>query len=1029
MLNIQLFLEDQEVELTEDIRFPLTKEFSHLTNPTDILVEYSKSINIPATNKNNILMAHAYRLDRKFANNNNSNIGLQLDPLKRIPMKIIYNGTVVLDGYAKYTSSTISTKKSYYTFNLYGKLGDIFQKLLDCVVDEADLSEDQLAESDNGAKYIIPTVWEEKIIDRHFVKDSWNHEDIEFGYYDNPHNCIGFAPAYRGLYDNFESTSMLGLDWDSSYLPPIGLPTENNIPTEAEDVETKLKDLWVKNIMNSSDTIFSGITEEQARERVDAIDYSSIIPNGLNEHQLRQFRSYEQKPYIYLPALMYLFELKCRELTDYNIVLDKTWFNVNNPYYANLCYMLDYLSVGGNREQFNNQPFTSFSRNTLTKDSYNITNNTVLMSSQIQYRLTDTAILNSGNITLNPITFGIENRRILSADQDPNKCEVVADKRTMVKLEITAYAGKKSYTYYYWGSLGRLGVDISIPESSNSIITPKYTVDNFVQMAEDTKYDAESNTIIGTGYLTIPRIVIPHINGDSVSIQYKATLECPANSSQIPVYGEFLYNGVKYVDLMVFEDNTNCTFVFPNTEYVVDWRDTTTCSLKNIYKKEEPLFNIILQYSKMMGLIWSIDYNKKTLTLQTRRSYFNNYEIKDWTNKVDKSKGMTIEPVSFNSKYVVFNYDDVEGDHYTGYRDKYGVNYGEKKIRTKYNFDIKETDLFKDKIHPSIISTKSNYSLDDLINWDTITKIPSSISEINFMDCEDVDRSKSISLNNWCFRLNNFTTSNSYGICDLSPLEIRSDQYYWVSNPVLEYYNIITYTNTLPQFSPVYKSNVDGNVYGCLFNCPIEDYTPDGVLGTALDHYIYDICWSNYINERYNANNKKLTCYVKITPFEFEKFNHNTFVVIDNQLFVVNKMIDYDVNNQTTKMEFIQVTNIDGYTTQNFEFPSLTLDTTKAYITAGASQTVNSNVSIRTYPPITYDEVEIVPVRTSSTKSSLDLRTITAKGNTTILNLNYYSNVSAAELWNLNINKDDKVYTIPIYINAHKQPILVEEES
>lgn len=1018
MLNIQLFLEGEEIELNDGISFPITKTFSHISNPTDILVEYSKTINIPATNKNNIIMAHAYRLDRQFVKlTRGNNIGIMLDPLKRIPMKLVYNGEVILDGYAKYTSATVNSKQTYYTFNLYGALGDVFQKLLDCVVDENMLNEDQLAEEDGGLKYVIPTIWEERVIDRKFIKDSWDHKDVEFDAFTNPHNCIGFAPAYRGLYDNFESTSMLGLDWDSSYLPPIGLPTENNIPTEAEDVETKLKNLWVKNIMNSSNTIFSGITEEQARERVDAIDYSSIIPNGLNEHQLRQFRSYEQKPYIYLPALMYLFELKCRELTDYNIVLDKTWFNVNNPYYSNLCYMLDYLSVGGNREQSNNQPFTSFSRNTLTKDSHNITNNTVLMSSQIQYRLTDTAILNSGNITLNPITFGIENRRILSAGQDPNKCEVVADKRTMVKLEITAYVGKKSYTYYYWGSLGRLGVDISIPESINPIIAPKYTVDNFVQMAEDTKYDAESNTIIGTGYLTIPRIVIPHIKGDSVIIQYKATLECPANSSLIPVYGELLYNGVKYVDLMVFEDNTNCTFVFPNTEYVVDWRDTTTCSLKNIYKKEEPLFNIILQYSKMMGLIWSIDYNEKTLTLQTRRSYFNNYEIKDWTNKVDKSKGMTIEPVSFNSKYIVFNYDDVEGDHYTGYRDKYGVNYGEKKIRTRYNFDIKETDLFKDKIHPSIISTKSNYSLDDLINWDTITKIPSSISEINFMDCEDVDRSKSISLNNWYFRLNNFTTSNSYGICDLSPLEIRSGQYYWVSNPVMEYYNIITYTNTLPQFSPVYKSNVDGNVYGCLFNCPMEDYTRNGSLSNALGHYIYDMCWSDFINERYNANNKKLTCYVKITPEEFNRFNANTFVLIDNQLFVVNKIADFDVNNNATKVELIQVTDINGYTNVSFAFPEVMISTNKVYLDTSGTDSAFIEINARSYPPVTDSDISIRPITVGSNRSTLYVTSLLNIGSTSLIRLNYASNGAYNERWDLQINKFNKSYTIPIYIN------------
>ena len=132
MLNIQLFFEGQEVELNKNISFPLNKMFEHLWNPTDIIVEHSKSINIPATKINNKLMMNAYRIDRQFVvNEDNPNIGMYLDPLKRIPMKLIYNGSILLEGYAKYTSATVNSKETYYTFNLYGVLGDVFQTLMD----------------------------------------------------------------------------------------------------------------------------------------------------------------------------------------------------------------------------------------------------------------------------------------------------------------------------------------------------------------------------------------------------------------------------------------------------------------------------------------------------------------------------------------------------------------------------------------------------------------------------------------------------------------------------------------------------------------------------------------------------------------------------------------------------------------------------------------------------------------------------------------------------------------------------------
>lgn len=124
MSNTQLLFENQEVELTNSVTFPLNKAFENLWNPTDIIVEHSKSINIPATVKNNKIMANAYRIDRQFVTNTEGdNIGMYLDPLKRIPMKLIYNGEIILDGYAKYTSSVINDKTTYYTFNLYGEIG------------------------------------------------------------------------------------------------------------------------------------------------------------------------------------------------------------------------------------------------------------------------------------------------------------------------------------------------------------------------------------------------------------------------------------------------------------------------------------------------------------------------------------------------------------------------------------------------------------------------------------------------------------------------------------------------------------------------------------------------------------------------------------------------------------------------------------------------------------------------------------------------------------------------------------------
>jgi hypothetical protein len=304
---------------------------------------------------------------------------------------------------------------------------------------------------------------------------------------------------------------------------------------------------------------------------------------------------------------------------------------------------------------------------------------------------------------------------------------------------------------------------------------------------------------------------------------------------------------------------------------------------------------------------------------------------------------MTIEPVSFNSKYVTFNYEDTEGYRYSGYKKKYGVDYGEKKLATKYNFDTKETKLFAQKIYPSSISCKSYSTIQDLWNWDTLTKLQNRQSDTNMIDCESDDEQNSISLNNWYFRLDNIGTDYPHRISDASEREISDGKYYWLDNGFGIRLGCITETYVLPQFSPVMRSSAVNKLIGCLFNCPNEDYTNDFQIGNAKGNYIYDNCWKEFVNEQYNANNKKVTAYVRLTPTEYEQFNFKTFVVLDNQLFLVNKIFDYSVNNLTTKVELIQVSDINGYINQKVEFsPVIYDDDTELYISPSVS-TIDSN--------------------------------------------------------------------------------------
>lgn len=1022
MLNIQLYFANQEVELNDNISFPLNKTFENLWNPTEIVVEYSKSINIPATVANNKLMANAYRIDRQFVINDNSgtNIGIYLDPLKRIPMRLVYNNEVLLDGYAKYTSATVNSKQTYYTFNLYGALGDIFQKLSDCVVDENKLTDEQKAESDNGAKYVIETPWYTDTINRDFVKNSFDHYNPSIthnGYgsntKDGTYDCIGMAPAYRGLYEDFDSTTGWGITWFSSL-------DDMEMPTGPESVEDQLKKCWKIKLKDAK------YSDEDAQARVDAIDYNAIVPNGLNEHQMRQLRSYEQKPYIYIHSLMQIFINKCEQLTGYKINLDKSWFNVNNPYWRNLCYMFDYLSVKGNT-LLSSLPFTGYIERQYDSGEYfdnyggpdiDYQSGNYEMTTAATYKITDKDILNQGDIILKPFTLGIQTKCQKYADHLPQYCKITQMVNNEVLVDVEVTSNGVTQHHYYWGANTAEPIIEGIHKLRPEL-KPFYTTSNFVTMVNETKYDKASNDLTGIDYLTVPSIKITHTKGKDLTIKYNVRLCCYA-------FG-VVYSGSEYIyDEKYFGwgplpsiNSDTYTVIFPNVEYNANWRNTTICSLKNLYTKDEPLFNVLLQYTKMFGLIWNPNYQDKTIDIMTRSTYFRDYKIVDWTKKVDKSKDIKIEPVSFASKYITFNYDDTEGYHYSGYKKKYGVDYGEKKIRTKYNFDTNNTDLFKDKIKPSSVSCKSFSTINDLKHWDTLTKLPNVPSEINFIDCENDDENSAISINNWYFRAGNAALEEWWHIVDVTDKEIADDRYYWVGSGIYEKLSMAPlYVNYLPMFSPVMKA-LNGTRVGCLFNCPNEDYTNDQQITQTQGRFIYDVCWNDYVNERYNGNNKKLTAYVRLTPEDFNDFNFKTFVTIDNQLFAVNKIIDYDVKSPTTKVELIQVTNITGYTKPTVEFPDKMFSSNELFITTGSDY--NGSVTITVYSE-TIPTYTVTPVQNVSDNSWFEWGDSNINEYATTITFNYGSNGTYNEVWRVRFSFDDGTYKdIPIYINGGVQ--------
>ena len=931
-MKLQLFVEDKELDLTGTETFPLNKTFDNLNNPTDIIVEYSKSINVPITLNNNRILGNSYRLDREIVVNNTTNIGMYLDPNKRIPMKLIYNNEVVLDGYAKFVSSTQSLKNNYYTLNLFGVLGDIFHKLKNVVV-----SYDNVDETlDNPEQYVLndyslDAYGEPVPFDNAFVSDSWyyNTSDLSHPSEVSVRNIYGAAPTYCGYYPNFEPTRVQWSDTQSSL------------------IEDELRETWKRRYYAANNITNPTTAQEGAAEAyVDALDPAGYVGDGLKDYQIGDYRAYKQRPFIYFNKLLYMFKDKLEELSDYALDLDSNWFNANNPYWTHMCYMFDHLQkVDGE---------SSTDVNLI--DASNISETQALSYSGTSYvwfkkmvAMPITGSTTTTGLVTNPFNLCLDLKldkslKTIHYDYDQSNRPPILRLYNRVGIKIDITCGATTHTFYSSGSSLKY-----VKDNPNTWlpIWDKPTDDNYLalSLAPDNMVGGWSNktdTDEWFYYLNIPALAFEgdFAPNDDLTINiYFGNTKVHGTKSASFFHGSHRDD---VVGVNVFIDGEDPTLqtddvagdlrvnALPIT-YKKPWYNVNI-GLKTFYKKEDPLFNVILEYTKMFGLVWSVDYQERKVRLQRRETLFNNYQIEDWSSKLDKTQDMVVEPVSFPSQYIRFGYEDTDGYRYTSYKDSYDVEYGDKIVKTAYEFNSDDTNMIEG-IKPTIASNRNFVSYMDSLHWDTVSTIKAKTDFVPRLECADEDDKQAISAGNWCMRSDNIGNTDISKKCYITndtPLMLAEDKSYYIDPRAveagyLEYPTVITHYG-LPVFTPVFRdSNPSFSTYNthysCLFNTPYEDFTSDKLFLNSKGRTVYDLCWNKFINERYNAQNKKVTAFFNLTVSDYNSFNFNKFITFDNQLFMVNKIMDFNpTTNKSTKCELIQIADTNNYTQPLEEF-------------------------------------------------------------------------------------------------------------
>lgn len=873
-MKIQLFIENQEIELNKDAEFAITSQFEDITNPSKIINEWGKTLEIPSTDRNDKIFGYIYNENKIIVDGGEEvdKVGVYFNPYLKLDMRLVYNSMVIMTGYAKMISIEKKNGVGTYNITLNGTLGKVFQEMKKITFDA-----NEYEGEDKDKYYIDGSTYVDSYISKELVAGSWQFSgqtrsdlqgrgywavDITTGkkhwvpnYLYNIYNYIGFAPC-NAFDDNFDYQTY---------------QSEENKSEKFEDTLNK-------------------VFEEDYHLGIDA---GSLIPNGMSPRGIGEFRSYLQTPYIWFNKLFKIFQAKAERLTGYNFVLDETWFNTSNPYWYNMVMMLSKLDISNGYEYTNGYVFDVTNSQQWTS-----------VSSSANYTQTRTIenTINQGRTVQTIDRYDFDANKFIIKKNDSLRCNGMTVYSTLYGMQ-----GSNSPTLYFNAS-NCLLVDFEFYGSTDNLVETRRvavyregtTNQEVIQAINDSDYGlavkAQSTSISGKSGWVLPI----SISDLALSDYYYG------DSAYFKINARWL-NNENPVGLGTA--STTVELVASEIQMSVEITDSYKRSfakftLNDLWNNDENIFDYILNYCKMYRIKISVDEVAKTINFDSLPKYFEDYTIEDWSSKVDFSRDYTITPITFSKKYILFNYTENSTKLGEKYNKVYGREFGEKRLMTEYNFSDDTEELFQN-IKSPMVSTENILSWDNIYNGKIKYSFPAEIltyssdKEGKFID--------------------NFGTM--YFFCGLSSwddderLALRggsiTDDTHFQLNYNLYFYNQITSdrvnVNTYPHLDIVYGNNL------CTFTAPAENYTY--LNNYSNKHGIYDNFWSEYINERYNVQNKLITCYLWITPIDYYNFNFNKFIMIKNQLYFVNKIYDYDMTSLTpTKVDLITIQDIAGYT-------------------------------------------------------------------------------------------------------------------
>ena len=929
---VELYIDGKKADLTTTVTVPMNYELEKLENPTIIKNNFSKTISLEATPNNNQIFSYYYDLTKIHT-------GVGFCANTRVPFELYRDCNLIETGYLQLNN--IKYKGNIYTYEitLYGGLGDF----LYCLAYDEDGNEKTLADLNygigkNDANFNFK-------INADNVVRAWNTIDAEDSS-TSLGSTINFIPSYNGLYDDFDNNRVLIHNADNIF--PSTLADDNGDETYGT---------------------FEGYGMAELNEE-------------MTEWEMRDLRCYKQRPALRLEKFINAI---CNKNNNggYEVELDeKYFFNRDNPYYTNTWIALPLLNPDSTEwpQNSNNLDFTTNSKLSVSLNSEDG------LTSELKYSAysADELINEFGGSST--IEVDVDFSLKVSSDYYNGNPKLLFSK---------TYKEKKK-TKQLWTGLGvwiEAEVNGTIVGISDCLVLTS-SLQN--KLPDITDFKANWKNTPKTKYLMVDgyfkwgdanyNYIFNDVNGNN---SFRVTLKNIPNLSGIKYtlktkrwYSENPYGMNKWETPYLFTPDGS--YLQMKSGELIDIECDGSISINSMEKslqnytvtKQQLLKNkitpasLLLSYTKLFGLYFVKDAQRKKVKILTKNTFFEDNEVIDIDNKIDYSNEVKIEPLMFNKKWYTLKCPALDTTQMKTYKaDYYEAEYGQKRINTNYNFNNDEQDIYSSNQYQNVITMLDsskyyrNFVNDNSVNLPTFSvdgckyKLwqDYNVSETREVDlrpkdimrdmttpaqfgtlvgadvfpkicCFDMDKDKK-SLNDLSVSLVFFN-----GIKYLKDSKEQS-VYYTVSDdlPIMSTLNegkpmylfsnyeyneegekFCNRVNYLPQFTRY--DIVNGRVINSLdFGLPYETYINDEY---TEDSTLYNQYWRGLYTDQFSENTRKVTAYVKFDDIQLGNHSLSNFYYFNNCYWLLNKIIDYDLANpqKKVKCEFIKVNDINSYT-------------------------------------------------------------------------------------------------------------------